>query len=553
MISNTIVNNTRPASFFSALAVFLLSFCVFVSPSVYSDPYWIFFEKPPAWQPGDPISPRHAADIKETGYQVRTISRYFHGISVEAEAFPEGLRTITGVVDIAPVHRLVREPYAGAGKTAGDAVIAVEDDGHSLSYGVSYRQLHALNIPALHDRGLSGAGVFIGVLDDGFDMGNTTCLETVDIAYRRNFITGGDDVSGNSHGAIVLACLAGAHESKYYGAAFGATFALAVTDDYITETRADEDRWVAAVEWLDSLGVDIISSSLVYNIFDTSKDSYVKNDMDGKTSLVAQAAEIAYSRGIVMVNSAGNEGNNSWHIITTPGDAKHVIAVGSVMVDDSDGFTVSGFSSRGPTADGRIKPDVMAPGDRVYVPYPGSKDFYFSSNGTSLAAPFIAGLCALLKEAHPEWDPATVADALKASCRDQGATGPDNDYGWGVPDAVTAVEYGTTVVLADETDFGDAGRGNGGVETRLIELKHPFPNPFNAAVFIPFSVLRETHVVLEVYDITGRKIQVLHESPALPGNHTIQWNAAGAATGMYVVTLRSGTNRLQSRRLILIK
>jgi len=518
-------------------------FCLILAKCAFSDPYWVFFERSPGWSPGDPVPEESIQRVLGNGCALRMVSRYFNAVSVDFDGDPEALARVEGVDSVRPVKRFVRADPPCPEKAAERPPRRKEAGGHLLDYGYSRRQLEAMNIPALHDMGLTGAGVLIGVLDTGFDIGDTGCLKDLDVLAGRNFITGGGDVSGNHHGVHVLACLAGAQEGKYYGPAFGASFLLAVTDDYMTETRADEDRWVAAVEWCDSLGADVISSSLVYNLFDSAEESYSKDEMDGGTSLVARAAEIAAGRGIVVVNSAGNEGDTPWRIITTPADAEHVIAVGAVSLDKDGGLTVADFSSRGPTADGRIKPDVAAPGENVYVPYPGTSDFFYAAKGTSLAAPLVAGLCALLLERHPEWGPAEVMSALKETATDLGAPGPDNDYGWGVPDGVKALDYAPVAAYRTEPAAS---------RVQPFALREPYPNPFNAVVAIPLAVHSPSRVTVKVFDSTGRVVETLMDGVTAPGFRLLRWNGAGRASGLYFVRVSAGSSR-RTKKMALVR
>jgi subtilisin family serine protease len=407
-------------------------------------------------------------------------------------------------------------------------------------------EMTALSIPQVHGQGLTGKDIVIGVLDSGFDnLTNTGCLKNTHILHTRNFIRGNTDVSGDRHGTWVLACIGGRLEGEYVAAAYGASFLLALTDDVSTETRADEDRWVAAVEWCDSLGADIISSSLVYNEFDTVAESYTKAQMDGRTSLVARAAEIAVSRGILVVNSVGNEGRTPWRTITTPGDAEHVISVGALSFSSSGEPTIAPFSSIGPTADGRIKPDVVAPGAEVSIPVAGTTGQYMVSSGTSFAAPLISGLCALLLEAHPEWIPAMVKEALKMSARDLGPSGPDNTYGWGLPNGLSALNASPATVA----DYGCIGNES---FPASFSLGSPYPNPFNPAVAIPFRLSSPARVTVSVYDITGRLIAILYNGIAMTGEHRVIWNAGRQSSGVYLIRMNWG-KRTEVRKALLVK
>jgi len=520
-------------------AFLMMAFCCLPASG---EALWVFFSHEPGWECGAPVPVEHVEAVVRAGGSIRTVSRYFDGVSVEWDGDTAALEALSCVECVQKVRSRGRRVPDSGNSGTGILVSAGKTAAYSLDYGVSLLQLETLNIPALHDMGFTGEGIRIGVIDTGFNPAATTCLENLRIENTRNFLTGNEYVGGDSHGTEVLACLAGAREGEYYGPAFGATFFLAVTDDVPTETRADEDRWVAAVEWCDSLGVDIISSSLVYNTFDNPGESYTLSDMDGATSLAARAAEAAVSRGILVVNSAGNEGNTIWGGITTPADAEHVIAVGATAYRFGSPV-ISSMSSRGPTADGRIKPDVVAPGEDVYVPRLGFPGRYFNQSGTSFSAPLVSGLCALLLEAHPDWDPATVMDSLTQSCLDMGDPGADNLYGWGIPDALKA--YGYSPVYVERDDAPES-------QPRMFTLLVPYPNPFNDSITIPFSMLTEGRVSLHIYDITGRHIAVLGNSFLPRGRHEMIWNAREKASGVYVVKALEN-DRTTCRKITLLR
>jgi len=528
------------------IAIYITIVCVIFVPGLaWSDPYWLFLERPAGWVPGDTVDSMAVERIEEYGYSVRIVSRYFNAVSVDAETDAESLRLIDGVIEVRPVAELFRgQPeYPAPPVLPAKRALHAAESPYSRDYGHSLRQLDILGIPALHERGLTGTGVKIGIPDTGFDIAGTGCLANLTIGGTRDFIRGGENVTGDNHGVLVLACLAGEQEGSYYGAAFGAEVYLALTDDVSTETRADEDRWVAAVEWFDSLGVDILSSSVGYNLFDTTVENYTKSQMDGRTSLVAQAAEIAASRGIIVVCSAGNEGNNSWRIILTPADAEHVIAVGAVTYTGNEPV-ITALSSRGPTADGRIKPDVVAPGENITVPLAGTANFFYAANGTSFAAPLVAGLCALLLEEHPGWGPAEIAEALKSTAIDLGASGPDNTYGWGLPDAAAASAWIPAGVTDSESD--DTPRPS------PVNIGMPYPNPFNVTVSIPFTVAADGRVSVLLFDAAGQMTACLTDDFYTAGRHELSWNGTGAASGTYIVRARiqGGT---ASRKILLLK
>ncbi|MFC1508462.1 S8/S53 family peptidase [Candidatus Omnitrophota bacterium] len=543
-------NSTRALT----LIIVLISF-IMVCGSSGADPYWVFFNREQTREVDDPVPCWMIEAVRDTGAQVRVASRYFYAVSVDWDDEPHILESLPCVDRVQPVMSMERVP-----RDEYEKLVMRKDAGvfsrssHELHYGVSGDQLSLLNIPELHDMGLTGSGVTIGILDTGFDIGETGCLAHVAVTHTKNFVTGKADVTGDDHGSHVLSCLGGASEGEYYGVAFDASFLLAVTDDLYTERRADEDRWVAGVEWCDSLGADIISSSLVYNIFDTEDESYSKDEMDGRTSLVARAAEIAVSRGIVVVNAAGNEGNNLWGIITTPGDSEHVLAVGAVSYSGEQPV-ISGFSSRGPTADGRIKPDVVAPGSPVWLPRIGTADQFIVKTGTSFAAPFVSGICALIIQEHPDWTPYQVMDAVKLTAGDLGVSGPDNEYGWGLPDAVNAVHYGPTGIERSTDAYRSFMNRHHDDNTKgrhAFALKAPYPNPFNSSVNITFITHAEEYVSITIHDLLGRKISTVWSNTASPGEKHVLWNGNGFSSGLYYIKAITA-HKTSTQKILLIK
>jgi len=309
-------------------------------------------------------------------------------------------------------------------------------------YGSSYTQNKIIGTTDVHQAGITGRGILIGMLDTGYNL-NHEALEYATVIAEYDFInndevtsneTGQDVPDQDSHGTAILSVIAGYKEGRLLGSAYGARFALAKTEDNSGETSIEEDYWVAGIEWLDSLGVDVVSSSLGYTDF-TDVSYYTPADMDGNTAVTTISADLAAEKGIVVVVSAGNEGMGPWRIISAPADGNNVLAVGAVYSDS----TIVYFSSRGPTADGRIKPDLVAQGFNVYSASSGSYTGYAPLNGTSLACPLAAGTAALILSAHSELTSFQVMDALKETASQSSA--PDNTYGWGVIDAFSAVTY----------------------------------------------------------------------------------------------------------------
>ncbi len=379
------------------------------------------------------IPEKYLTLLKNLGVKPIVKSRWLNAVSAELKKSQlEEVLQLNFVRKIQPVAKfLFREPFPEGEKTL------TKPQKHRLEYGESLEQNELIRVTDVHDLGFDGSGVIIGMLDTGFDYKYHEAFLSLNVVEEYDFINQdsvtqnepGDASSQHSHGTLTLSAIAGFAPGKLIGPAYGATFYLAKTEDITNEYPAEEDFWVAGLEWLERKGVDIVSSSLGY------LDWYTYEDMDGATAVTTLAAEMAVQKGVVVVNSMGNEGSNSWHYMIAPADGKNVISVGAVTSDGA----VANFSSRGPTADGRIKPDVVAMGVRVRGATAGTVDGYRVASGTSLSCPLVAGVAALILEAHPYLSPYQVAEALRNTASN--ADNPDNDFGWGIVDAYEALFY----------------------------------------------------------------------------------------------------------------
>jgi hypothetical protein len=315
-------------------------------------------------------------------------------------------------------------------------------------YGPSITQLNDIRVPAVHDSGYSGAGVILAMFDTGFNKGHSATIQLKRIA-EWDFVwednetanQANDAVSQWDHGTGTWAVAGGYWINNLIGPAFNASFALAKTEYVPTETPAEEDNWMAAAEWADSLGADVISSSLAYLDFDGTANDYTWAQLDGHTTVVAQGAVLAHRRGILVANAMGNEGPGG-RSLWSPADADSILSCGAV--DNSN--AIAGFSSRGNTADGRIKPEVVAQGVSTYWAVASNNNGIAPANGTSLSTPIVGGSAALVREAHPEWTVEQVRQALMTTA-DRAGT-PDSVFGWGrinVPAAIWSSAYGPPV------------------------------------------------------------------------------------------------------------
>lgn len=389
-----------------------------------------------------PVDAGYVNSIARMVLRVRQQSRWLNAVSVEATAAQVASMAdlpFVARVDIVRRYRRVRDedieaftPRARPRTTTDE-----EPSPAAIDYGPSLDQLAQLRVPELHQRGLTGEGVVVAVFDSGFPNLAHEAFASMKIAAERDFVDSRETVreTFSSHGTNTLSTLGGYSSGRLIGPAYGATFLLAVTENVLSETPLEEDNWAAAAEWAEALGADVVSSSLGYFDFDRPFTGYTDRDMDGETAVTTKAASMLAARGVVVVNSAGNAGfDPARNTLGAPADGKLVVTVGAV---DRNGLRAS-FSSVGPTADGRIKPDVVALGVRAVVASAQNPQAYGFASGTSFSCPLTAGVVALLLQAHPKYSVPQVLDALRSTA--SRASEPDTLLGWGIVDAVRAVD-----------------------------------------------------------------------------------------------------------------
>ena len=436
-----------------------------------------------------PVSGVYLDSIRSLGMKIHCYSRWFNTITAYTDDTLL-LDTITRISFIRNI-RLVKPVPAQKTKIAkwvGTTSAA------SFTSPVQIRMLHG---DTIHRLGFTGQGLLIAVLDAGFYHVNE--LPAFDSLWARNQIKGTwDFVDGNSqvfedhtHGMNVLSILAGNIPGKMEGSAPGADFWLLRTEDVYSEYPVEEENWTAGAEFADSIGADMIHSSLGYYIFDDPSLSYNYQDMNGRTTTVARAAVMAARRGMIVVVSAGNEGNKPWHYIISPADADSILAVGAV---DSLGLPVS-FTSYGPSSDLRVKPDVSAMGLHVLVQGPSGT--LIRGSGTSFSSPLITGLTACLWQAFPGFNAQKIIQTVRESGNH--FMHPDYVTGYGIPDYLKAY-------------------------TKLSVLKHfaehpspvlVYPNPFTDHINVVVKVHATQPIVIQLFDLAGRKVfeQSFGETP----------------------------------------
>ena len=454
--------------------------------------------------------------------RIRHVSRFFNAVSVEVEA-----RGIAALGACGFVKSIDRIASYGPGAPAPDPR-GVSSPGpraptaHSEDYGGSFDQLNQLGLIGLLDGGYNGSGaaeghspILIAILDTGFKLDHEA-LQDVQVEAQWDFVNGdsvvsnepGDPAGQDMHGTTVLGVIAGHASGRLIGPAWGARYLLAKTEIIDQEIPVEEDHWVAGIEWADSAGADVVTSSLGYIQW------YTREQLDGRTALCTRAAGIAVSHGVVVVNSAGNQGAAG---LVAPADGDSVLAIGAVDA----GGTIAYFSSRGPTADGRTKPDFTAMGlDALSVSYTDPAG-YAAYNGTSYAAPLVAGACAILLEMHPGWDAIAVRSALRATS--SRSAFPDNAYGWGIPNAALASKY-----------------------TGSFAFPGAFPNPFASETKLQLTFASPAPVTVRVYDASGALIKTLVAGRPAQSSLTLTWDGTNergerVASGVYFLRIDSAT------------
>ncbi|MGI6222839.1 MAG: S8 family peptidase [Prevotella sp.] len=305
------------------------------------------------------------------------------------------------------------------------------------SYGASFKQIEMLNGIRLHEAGFRGKGMLITVVDGGFmnvDRIKTFC--DIRIYGTRDFVKPqvGEFFSASDHGTKTLSAMAVNQPHIYIGTAPDAAYLLARSENVQTESLVEEDYWAEAVEWADSMGTDIINSSLGYHSFDDKSMNYKYSQQDGITAYISQTASRLADKGIILVNSAGNDGMRSWKRINFPADARNILTVGAVDA----GLENAAFSSIGPSADGRIKPDVMAQGSPAAVI--DGRGNISHDMGTSFSTPLVCGMVACLWQALPQKTAKQIIQLVRNSASNIAT--PDNIYGYGIPDFWKAYQEG---------------------------------------------------------------------------------------------------------------
>jgi len=459
-----------------------------------------------------PVNPAYVNQVKTTGAITYFTSRWWNGVLVEGDA-----TTISNINALSFVNGSVL--VAPGKKTLGGRLQSTKQKKNTgADQLVNQTQLQQIGLDEMHTMGYLGEGIRIAIFDSGFLGVNLSTPFSLLFTENRikqifNFVNNTDQVYQNDdHGTEVFSVMAANTAGVYIGGAYKAEYLLYLTEDVTSEYRIEEYNWTIAAERADSAGVDVINSSLGYYDFDDSSMNYAKSDLDGKKAVITRAASKAIEKGMIVVCSAGNEGGNSWKLVTPPADAAGILAVGSV----NSLRTLSNFSSQGPTADNRIKPDVIAMGSGTSVVR--SNGTLGNASGTSLASPLIASLAAGLLQAFPSLTATELFDAIVNSA-DQ-ASNPDNLMGYGLPHFKAVKNY---------------------IESELSEeIVSIYPNPVTGnSFYIKLKTLIDAPLQITIFDSQGKLAEEFsHQINWL--NNPLEYDLSKLQAGLYLIRVKTG-------------
>lgn len=419
-----------------------------------------------------PLEEKYVSGISKLNIPIIAKSRWLNGVSAYLTASQvkkiKELNFVSGVISVRKLNK--QEFINSLDLTFDEESYMLPQENHRYDYGKSFKQMEVVNVPKVHDMNITGKGVTIANLDDGFEWRTHQALQNLAVLNEHDFVNSDDNTakeeynrfpesySQGDHGTATLSLMSGMKDGKLISPSFDSYILLAKTEYVSSETPMEEDFWLEACEWVESQGTDIVTSSLNYKIFDAPFDSntYSYKDMNGNRAITTIAADRCAYLGIVVCSSMGNYYQTPEPSLTTPADADSIISVGAVTLQGK----IAGFSSNGPTSDGRIKPDVVAPGVNILVAVAktnsGNDSTYKTGDGTSYATPITAGVCGLILSVHPELTPLQVREALRNTANN--SSSPNNVYGWGLINAYDAILYWGPV-WSNEAKFDYTDKG----------------------------------------------------------------------------------------------
>lgn len=475
-----------------------------------------------------PVKALYVNGLEDIGIKTFFTSKWFNSVLVECDAGAvpeiETLPYVASVEFVAPGSKITTKPV-----DVHYTISSTKRQKRRKTHGdVTSDQNKMLGLDVLHESGYTGQGKWVAIMDGGFFGANNSrffsrLFVNNKVKYTYDFVTGQNDVfKYTEHGTRVFSLIGAYAEDEFIGSAYDADFFLFVTEDVcgVCEHRVEEYNWVFAAEFADSAGVDVINTSLGYNLFEDPSMTYSYEEMDGNTAVISIAASIASSRGMVVVTSAGNEGNLSWNFITAPADAHNIISVGNVNLDGIK----SSSSSFGPSADGRIKPELVALGTGVKVV--SSSGAITTGNGTSFSSALVAGLIATTWNAFPDLTADEIRIFYEISASN--ATSPDDEIGYGIPNFIAF----DNLMQSDESDRDFA----------------IYPNPVSGSQFVirANNPDETSEVDIKIFDMNG-KIQLKTTLYFSWLNNSQVIDFFTLRKGVYIINLDTGSEIIKLR------
>ncbi|MFZ4520899.1 MAG: S8 family serine peptidase [Bacteroidales bacterium] len=486
-----------------------------------------------------PVTPSYVAQIAATGATVVYPLKWFNAVVVNTNSSTV-LAAISALPFVDHIDQVLADKPVATGIKSGTQAIegippftisnagpvtSVKSTG-TINYGMAYNQAHMISVDGLHSLGYQGEGMMIAILDAGFNrVDQVSAFDSLWLNNRilgtRDFNQPGNNVYADSmhyHGTMVLSTMGANLPGQIVGTAPHASFWLIRTEVGWYEELIEEYNWAGGAEFADSLGADVINSSLGYTEFGTAANSHTYASMDGNTTPVTRAADLAASRGILVVNSAGNDGANAWHYISAPADGDSVFTLGAVDWQGSYAY----FSSTGPTFDRRIKPDVVTQGQGSTVVSPDGS--VGQGSGTSFSSPIMAGALACLWQSTPAFS----AEQLRVAVRNTASKAftPDSLYGYGIPNVMNARLFLAT------TDSGP-------IETETFTLG---PIPFAANPILIGNLKSSEKITIETFSVSG-KLMISKTMMAQPFTAVTLSEFNTLPAGVYLLRITSGTSR----------
>ncbi len=463
-----------------------------------------------------PVTKAYLDSLTKMGVKVLWPSKWLNGAIIESDN--SNLTDTISRVSFISDSKLI---WKSTNNTNISKFISEEDPSSIKTellsdYGQTYNQTITVNGNLLHQNGYTGNGMLIAVIDNGF--GGADYLPAFNHLWNNNQIVDAIDIvnPGNDvyntdffHGMYVLSVLAGYIEDEFIGAAPDANYILLRTEDSSSEYPIEEYNWVIAAEYADSAGVDIINSSLGYYEFNDTSFNYSYSDMDGKTTVCVKGAETAFSKGILVVNSAGNEGQSSWKYIISPSDGENILSVAAMSADS----TRASFSSYGPSSDRRVKPDLTGLG--VQTAGQGTNGNIVKLYGTSFSAPIISGFASCLWEAKPELSNRQLLQILRKSGHQYYT--PDDSFGYGIPNFYSALDINSSVNDIYSNFNFKVG-----------------PNPFHNKIEITNKGYKFNNTKVFIYDLLGNTV---YNNRIISSEKILINDLEKLSTGIYVLQL----------------